>query len=817
MKKYLVIGGVAGGASTAARIRRLDESAKIIMFERGDYISYANCGLPYYIGGTIAERSNLFVTTPEIFNAKMNVDVRVKSDVIAIDRAKKTVKVKNLSTGTVYEESYDRLMLSPGAEPVRPPIPGIDNDRVFTLRNVADTDAIKNFVTENKPKRAVVIGAGFIGLETAENLHELGIEVTVVEMLDQVLAPIDFDMASIVHQHIRSKGVELILKDGVSSFEKNVSGVSVKLTSGSILNADIIILSIGVKPDTKLAKEAGISLNDRGAIVVNEYLQTNDENIYAVGDAIVFENKIINQKVNTLLAGPANKQARIAADNMVSGNKKKYGGALGTAIVKVFDITVASTGFPEKYFEKAGIKCISNITHSGNHAGYYPMSIPLSLKLVFSPDDGKILGAQSVGYEGVDKRIDVISALIGKGGTVYDLEEFEHCYAPPFSSAKDPVNIAGFSAENILSGMMKIVKWKDISGVDSKDLYLLDVRSKDENALGKIAGSINIPIEELRKRINEVPKDKKVVVYCAVGQRGYLSCRILMQNGYENVYNLTGGYKTYEYITSTVSLTEKSFIGSDNMLYLKNDDPASIGKTISVDACGLQCPGPIMKLKKEIDLIKVGERISVKATDPGFKKDSVSWCALTGNALVSIEESAGVITAVIQKADKTHKSSGGSLSDNKTIVVFSNDFDRALASFVIANGAAASGKKVTMFFTFWGLTVLKDRKAKNAKKDIFGKMFGMMLPKGSQQLQLSKMSFGGMGVKMMRFIMKLRKIDSLESMIISAKDAGVEMIACQMSMDVMGVKKEELYDFVKIGGVAAYLEEADNANMNLFI
>lgn len=822
MSKYLIIGGVAGGATTAARLRRLDENAEIILFERGKYVSFANCGLPYYIGGTIAERENLFVMTPDELGKRLGTSVRTENEVISINRDKKEVEVKDIRTNKTYIESYDKLVLSPGADPLRPPIPGIDSNKIFTLRNVPDTDNIKSYIEENNVKKAVVVGAGFIGLEMAENMHDLGIQVTIVEMLEQVMAPIDYEMAAEVHQHLKTKNVEFYLKDGVKAFNDNDKELSITLNSGREISADMVILSIGVRPENSLAKKADLELSERGGIVVNKYLQTSDPNIYAVGDAIAFENPILGIKMNTLLAGPANRQGRICADNIVNGNIREYKGSINTAIAKVFDITVASTGVAEKHLKNAGIKHKSNIIHHGNHAGYYPGAIPMTLKLIFDPDNGKVLGAQIIGYEGVDKRIDLIASVMTKGGTIYDLQEIEHAYAPPYSSAKDPVNIAGYAAENLMKGLVNNITWDQILESDKQDYFLLDVRTEDESALGTLGNAVNIPLDDIRERISEIPKDKKIVVFCAVGLRGYFAARILMQKGFNEVFNLSGGYKTYEHVNcpqSNEDIFSNDIIGKDDMLYHKMDSPKSSAEiSLSVDACGLQCPGPIMRLKKEVDNLEKGQRLEIKATDPGFRKDSQSWCNMTGNKLISLSDEKGVLTAVVEKQEKREASSTtGSIGKDKTLVVFSDDFDRALASFVIANGAASTGKKVTMFFTFWGLNILKKKKSGKVKKDIFGKMFGMMLPKGTKELSLSKMNMGGIGSKMMRFIMKRKKIDSLESMLQSASEAGVEMMACQMSMDVMGVKKEELFDFVKIGGVATYLEAADSSNLNLFI
>ncbi len=571
--KVVIIGGVAGGATTAARLRRLDEKAKIVLFERGEYISYANCGLPYYIGGIINDRDNLFVQTPENFKDKFNIDVRILSEVIRINRKTKTVTVRNLINKQEYEESFDKLVLSPGAEPLRPPIPGINDSSIFTMRNVPDTDKIKKYIEENKPKRAVIIGAGFIGMEMAENLHHQGIFVTIIEMANQVMNMMDYEMASEIHQHLKTKNVEFFLKDSVVSFSRHSNNLYVNLKSGKQLRTDLVLLSIGVSPESNLAKEADLELGDRKGIIVDEYLRTSDHNIYALGDAILFKHPITNKPVITYLAGPANKQGRIVADNIITNNTKTYKGALGSAIAKLFDITVASTGLSEKMLKIEKIPYIASIIHGSSHAGYYPDALPLTLKILFAPDNGKLYGAQIVGYDGIDKRIDIIATVLNMGGSIYDLQEIEHAYAPPFSSAKDPVNIAGYVAENILTEKLKIVDWTEIQNCQLNHEILIDVRTKDEFKLGSIEKSINIPIDDLRLRLNELDKNKRIIVFCGVGLRGYLAVRILMQNGFNNVFNLSGGYKTYKHATqkqSNEDIFENDFIAKDNMIYQVN-------------------------------------------------------------------------------------------------------------------------------------------------------------------------------------------------------------------------------------------------------
>ena len=811
--KYIIIGGVAGGATAAARIRRNTEKAEIILFEKGEYISYANCGLPYYIGGVISDRERLFVQTPESFGKRFNIDVRTRSEVTAIDVKKKEVTVR--TAGKTYTESYDKLLLSPGASPVRPPLPGIDTEGIFTLRNVNDTDHIKSYMQQKAVKHAVIVGGGFIGLEMAENLHHSGIEVSVVEMANQVMGPIDYSMASLVHEHLQQKGVRLYLEQAVESFEKTAEGITVNFKSGIKVQAEMVLLSIGVRAETRLATEAGLKIGEMRGIYVNEYLQTSDESVYAVGDAIEYPHPITHKPWLNFLAGPANRQARIVADNMVFGNKIKYEGSIGTAIAKVFDLTVASTGLPAKRLKQMDIPYLSATIHSNSHAGYYPGAVPLSIKILFAPENGKLLGAQIVGFNGVDKRIEMLAQVIQRGGTVHDLAELEHAYAPPYSSAKDPVNMAGFVAENILNKKSRIIQWRELAELPA-DTIRIDVRTHDEYKLGTIPGFINIPVDELREHLDELPKEKPIVVTCAVGLRGYLAYRILVQNGFKHVRNLSGGYKTWSVATAPIKeiVSHKPEI-PESTSYGYSDSQINL---LKVDACGLMCPGPVMQLKKNYEALKIGEQLQITATDQAFGKDVTSWCKMTGAELVALENKNGVVAATIRKQEKTASCEiSRNNADNKTLIVFSDDLDKALASFVIANGAASTGKKVTMFFTFWGLNVIKKQHKPTVTKDIFGKMFGWMLPAHSGRLHLSKLDMWGLGSRMMRGIMRCKKIASLEELMRQALDGGVEMIACTMSMDAMGVRREELLDEVALGGVASYLDRTEEANLNLFI
>ncbi len=810
--KYVIIGGVAGGATAAARLRRADEQAEILLLEKGKYISYANCGLPYYIGGVITEREKLLVQTPASFGKRFRIDVRIQNEVVAIHPETKTLVIRK-ADGQEYEETYDKLLLSLGANPVKPPLEGINSEGIFTLRNVEDTDRIKAYITDKQVKRAVVVGAGFIGLEMAENLYHAGVAVSVVEMGNQVMAPIDFSMAAYIHQHLTQKGVSLYLEEGVTHFERTEKGITVFLKSGKTIPADMVLLSIGVRPATALAQQAGLKLGETGGIWVDEHLETSVKDIYAVGDAIEYPHPLTGKPWLNYLANPANRQGRIVADNMVFGNTVSYEGAIGTSIAKVFDMTVASTGLAAKRLKQWGMEYQSSVTHSAAHAGYYPDALPLTLKLTFHPKTGKLYGAQCVGYDGVDKRIDQIAMLIKHGGTVYDLMETEHAYAPPFSSAKDPIAIAGYVASNIISGAMPVISWRELAA-KKDEMMLIDTRTPDEFSFGTIPGAINIPLDEMREHLSEIPTDKPVVLFCAIGLRGYLAQRILMGRGYQNTLNLIGGYKTY---STAMAPVEKNEVSSVSIPKTPNN---SAKEPLKINACGLQCPGPIMQVKKAMDSIAAGERVEIVATDAGFARDASAWCDTTGNKLIEKYEEKGRYTVLLEKGDGSCACPSGVPSAGgrgKTLILFSDDLDRALATFVLANGAAATGQKVTIFFTFWGLNVLKKVQKPKVRKDFFGKMFGMMLPSSSLKLKLSQMNMFGMGSRMMRFLMKRKGIDSLESLRSQALAQGVEFIACQMSMDMMGIQREELLDDVTIGGVATYMERADKANVNLFI
>lgn len=805
--KILIIGGVAGGASAAARLRRLDEKSTIIIFERGNDVSFANCGIPYFCSGVIQEREKLLVMTPQKLKELLNVEARTHSEVLKINRDKKTITVLDKSTNAEYEESYDKLVLSPGAAPIKPPIQGINDERILTVRNLDDADKIKHILTEKKPKSVAIVGAGFIGLEMAENFVHLGIETSIIELSNQVMAPVDSEIAEILHNTLRENGVNLVLGDGVQSFESKEQ-LAINLNSNKQINVDFAILAIGVKPESKLAVDSGLNTGKTGGILVNNKLQTSDADIYAIGDAIEITDLITQNPALIPLAGPANKQGRIAADN-ICGLNSEYKYTQGTSILKLFDYAVAATGANEKTLKRNQIPYLKTYLYGNSHAEYYPEAFPLMIKLLFAPDDGKILGAQVIGLDGVDKRIDVISTAIKFNKTVQDLVELELSYAPPFGSAKDPVNVAGMVARNIIEGKNRVIYFDEIEKL-SKDSFILDVRSDIERMVGKFENSYHIPLEQIRDRLSEIPKDKRIIVHCSKGKKSYFASRILRQNGFENVYSLDGGYILYKEVFGKKDIK--------NTQYQKHEIAKNVPATVQIDACGMQCPGPIMKLASSIKEINDGETVEIKTTDPAFKTDVASWCNTTGNKLLAIESENKIIKASIQKNESVNNPEIKKNDKNgQTIVVFSNDLDKALASLIIANGAVAAGKQVTMFFTFWGINILRKSKAPKVKKGIIDRMFGFMMPQGAEKLTLSKMNMFGIGSEMMKQVMKSKNVPSLTELIESAKNNGIKIIACNMAMDVMGIKPEELIDGIEIGGVATYIDESSTANSNLFI
>lgn len=787
--KVIIIGGGAAGASCAARLRRLDENAQILILEKTNEISIANCGLPYFVSGVISDRDNMLVSSVEKFKTWFNIDVRLNAEVVEIDKDNKYVTIKNGE-----RISYDKLVLTPGAQPILPNFSGMDKSKVFTVRNLFDADRIKEFVKINNSKKAVVVGGGFIGVEMAENLSEMGLNTTLIELSNQIIAPVDYEVASVAQNEMRDNGVNLILSDGVKEFIDD----KIILNSGKSVEFDIVIMAIGVKPEIKIAQNANLETN-RG-IIVNEKLETSDANIYAAGDGVEVKNFVTDEQTLIPLAGPANRQGRIIAENICDMNST-YKKSLGTSVLKVFNLTVASVGINEKQLKNSNIPYWKTFIYGRSHAGYYPNSTQTLYKLLFSPE-GKIYGAQAVGEDGVEKRIDVISTIMRNNGTIQDMIDSELCYAPPYSLAKDPVNVLGMNADNILKGFVKPAYIEDLDNA-----FLIDVRMKIAYETKTIPGAINIPINEIRNKFDEIPKDKKVILFCNTGQTSYIVSRILEQKGFDNIYSLMGGIELYKEITKNKE--EKVVEKIPVLASISNSNKTKI------DASGLQCPGPIMKVSKALESAENGEIFEIISTDRGFKSDIGAWCNSTGNVLLELKQENKQIIATIQKG-KIVENKVINNKNGQTIVVFSNDLDKALAAFIIANGAKASGKDVTMFFTFWGLNILRKPKVK-VKKNLIDKLFGLMMPKGAEKLILSKMNMLGIGSLMMKLVMKNKNISTLTELIEQAQNAGIKFIACNMSMDVMGIKEEELISGVEIGGVAKYISESENSNSNLFI
>jgi NADPH-dependent 2,4-dienoyl-CoA reductase/sulfur reductase-like enzyme/peroxiredoxin family protein/TusA-related sulfurtransferase/rhodanese-related sulfurtransferase len=835
--KVCIVGGVAGGASAAARLRRLNEKAQIIIFEKGEYISFANCGLPYHLSGKIRERERLLLQTPAAFKQRFNVEVRTFHQVRAVDRQNKKLTVLNTRTGESMQESYDYLILSPGAFPIVPDFPGKDSRLVFTLRDIPDMDRIINQLRSlgkgRLIQRAVVVGGGFIGVEVAENLHQAGIETHLVELAPQIMAPFDPEMASLLQQKMQQQGIILHLKDSLESLvEVDRQNARLQLRSGELLDAQLCILGIGVRPQVELARVAGLELGPLGGIKVSSSMQTNDPAIYAVGDVIEVTNPITHGPALIPLAGPANRQGRIAADN-IAGIKSEYSGTIGTSIVKVFELQAAATGINEKTAQQKNIPYQAIYLFPNNHAGYYPGATPITFKVLFHRHSGAVLGAQAIGREGVDKRIDIMAVAIQQKMRIEELAQLELCYAPPYGSAKDPINMAGFIGSNIRAGRMAVITPQELE--KRTDKILLDVRTPTEYEMGHIEGALNIPVDHLREKAAQIPgifqNEKSVIVYCQVGFRGYLASQILQQLGHKNILNLTGGYKAYSLFypsQQNIPTPEKSSCQSEyGDCSTKNVPGDSLAADEAVDetldATGLQCPGPIMQLRERLENLEVGKKLEVLASDAGFVKDVGAFCQVTGHKLLGVAETQGVYRAVVEKilAQKQENLEttviGSNMQNKKTIVVFSNDFDRAMASFIIANGARAMGSEVVLFFTFWGLNLLRRSSKVKVQKNILEKMFGMMMPRGPSKTKLSKMNMLGMGTAMMKFVMGKKNVAPLSELIEQAQKSGIKLVACSMTMDVMGIKKTELIEGVEIGGVAQYLSEAQQSNMNLFI
>ena len=816
----IVVGGVAAGMSAAARLRRLNETARIVVLERSPHVSFANCGLPYHIGGAIKDREALLLQTPATLKASLDLDVRTGHEVVAIDRTARTVEMREVEGGRTYTESYDKLVLCPGAQPLRPPLPGLDHPAVMVLRNVPDMDVIKAKVDAGA-KRAVVIGGGYIGLEMAESLRERGMTVDLVEMQPQLLPPLDAEMTWPLEEHARHHGVTLHLGTAAAAFRDAAGAVTVELQNGTAVTADLVILSAGVKPDTALAKAAGLELGPRGGIRVDEYLRTSDPDIYAAGDAVETPHRLLPGSWLIPLAGPANRQGRAVGDNL-AGRPTAWKGSLGTSIVKVFDMTAGGTGANEKTLQRDKIAYRKIYLHPGQHAGYYPGATPLHLKVLFAPDTGKLLGAQVTGFDGVDKRIDVLATAMAAGMTVFDLQDLELAYAPPYGSAKDPVNMAGFVGANLLKGDLDLWYAEDFPARTS-DGVVLDVRGPTEFALGHVPGAINLPLAKLRERVAELPAGKPVYVYCKVGFRSYLAMRALRQRGHA-VCTLAGGFDTFKaWHRGKIGVAEEKKAEepySDPPAPPAPPAPAAPIAPVSLDCSGLQCPGPIVKLNQSMSALDVGTELQVTVSDPGFMADGPAWCRAQGHELLEIRSEGRSIRARIRKGVPPAPASCGTVAaaaNKQSMVVFSGDLDKALAAFVIANGARAMGMAVTMFFTFWGLNILRKEQAPAVQKGVLDRMFGWMMPRGARALKLSKMNMLGMGTAMMRHVMSSKNVESLPALIAQARASGIRMVACTMSMDVMGLAREELMDGLEYGGVGMFIGESSDSRSTLFI
>ena len=815
--KVVIIGGVAAGMSAAARLRRLDEQAQIVVLEKDEFVSFANCGLPYHIGGVIPNRQSLLVQTPETLKAQLNLDVRTFSEVTAIDRAGHAVEVREVKTGRTYRESYDKLVIATGARSIRPAMPGLDHPAVCDLRNIADMDRILQRVGAGA-RHALVMG-GYIGIEAAENLRERGLEVTLVEKMPQLMGPLDPEMARFLQSELEAHGIKVLLGSGVAGFRDGQGRVVALLESGASIEADLIVLALGSTPNSGLAREAGLALGSRGGIAVNDRMLTSDPDIYAGGDVIETTDFATGQPVYIPLAGPANRQGRIIADNLC-GQDSAYRGTQGTSVLKVFGLTVAMTGLNEKALRRAGLPFRKIYLHPLGHAGYYPGTAPMHAKLLFSPDGARIYGAQIAGRDGVDKRIDVLSTAIRAGMAVQDLEHLELAYAPPFGSAKDPVNMMGFIADNLLRGAVAF--WYAEDPVPP-EAVLIDVRTPSEFETGHIPGAVNVPLASLRGRLAQLDRAKSFYIYCKVGLRSYLAYRILVQNGFKAA-TLAGGIDMHRaFHPDTTPASTPPPAAAAPPATACGAPPAALPetrtRTLSLDCLGLQCPGPIVRIQEAMEGLAPGDELRVIASDPGFLKDAEAWCRSRGHLFIEGGAVKEGLMARIRKACPAASSPATAAAEaRKTIVVFSGDLDKVIAALIIANGALAMGDKVTLFFTFWGLSALRREPAVTAAgKPLLDRLFGWMLPAGISRLTLSKMHMAGMGTAMMKYVMKSKKVDSAAQLLAQAQAAGIHIVACSMSLDVMGLKPGELIDGVEIGGVAAFLEESSRSNATLFI
>lgn len=807
--KVIIVGGVAAGASAAARLRRLDESAEIVLLEKGAFISYANCGLPYHLGGVIPERDDLLVMTPEKFSSWFRIDVRTGNEAVKIDRANRLLTIRRADGE--YSERYDKLLLAVGATPAGDVFPEKDFPHVTHLWTIRDMDrALKRLPGA---KRAVVVGAGFIGLEAAENLRERGLAVTVIQRGEHVLPTLDAEMAGALADELASAGIGVLFGRTVKAYHEHPDCVEVELDDGSKQECDLVIVSTGVRPNTAIASDSGLECGPRGHIVVDEYLRTTDPDIYAAGDAVEVAEPIFGGKTAIPLAGPANKQGRIAADN-ICGGKSVYRGSFGTSIVKVGRLSAGAVGLTETRLKDMGRPYRKLYIHPASNASYYPGGARLTLKLIFG-DDGTIYGAQIVGAKGVDKRIDTIAQAMRNGLKAPALGELELAYAPPYSSAKDPVNFAGFVAEDILTGKSDAVYADAIP----PGAQIVDVREPDEHELGAVPGAVNIPLGQLRARLGELDKSRPVVAYCQVGLRGYLAERILKQNGFRAA-NLSGGWLAWKMFHREPKKTAAPERKENHDASPVQQAAGELGK---LDVRTLPCPGPVVKLKSAMKDVPQGNGVHLLAPST-FEGDLLNWAKGSGCIVRNLTRVETWIEADVLKGDPPSKAdlpagqgNPPQAGQSAAIVVFSNDFDRAMAAMILANGLSAAGMNVSMFFTFWGLSILRKDPAPPVKKNIVSRMFGFMLPTGPRKLALSKLNMMGMGGAMMKSVMKKKNVLTLPELIRAAREAGVRFVACDMAMDVMGIAREELDNVDEVAGVASFAELVKSSGTTLFI
>ena len=822
--KIVVVGGVAAGMSIAARARRLDELADIVVFERGHHVSFANCGLPYHIGETIKERSRLLLQTPQSLHETLDIDVRTGVEVVSIDRKAKTVRARVVDTGEEYDEPYEALALAPGAAPFRPPLPGIDLDSIHVLRRIGDMDVIKAVVDgegdkarTGGAKHAVVIGAGYIGLEMAENLHDRGVKVEVVEMADQIVPPLDHEMTRAMEKYLQGHGITLHLNTAAAAFTRKANGrTQVELKNNTFIETDLVIMAAGVRPSAELAVAAGLEIGPRGGIVVDEHMRTSDPHIWAAGDAVEVRHVVLPDSWLMPLAGPANRQGRVVAEN-ICGRDTTFDAVQGTSVVKVFEMVAGGTGASEKQLVAAGVPYRTVSTHPHGHAGYYPGTAMMHVKVLFSPDDGKILGAQVAGFDGVDKRLDVFATAIRAGMTVHDLEHLELAYAPPFGSAKDPVNMAGFVASNVLSGDLQL--WYAQDYPEATDgARIIDVRGPDEFGIWHIPGAENVPLKTLRAAQEGWDKDTPIRLYCAVGFRSYLAYRSLVQRGFTDVKTLSGGSTTFRAFHDVDPTSMEST--TPMISYAEEASSPTAGPTgvvVDLDCTGLACPGPIMRLTKTMLTMAPGDEVLAHVSDPGFALDAPAWAQRNGHQLVEITPEGPGYAAKFRKGGPLLGGAAARIKDKKAFVVFSGELDKLLAAFIIANGAVAMGDEVSMFFTFWGLNALKRQDAPKAEKSALERAFGVMMPSGPDAMPLSTMNMLGGGPAMIKKVMREHNVPSLTELIGAAKASGVRMVACTMTMDLLGIREEDLIDGVELGGVATFLGEANESNGRFFI